>query len=807
MKFTIEWLKEHLETDASVQEIVDTLTMTGTEVEAIEDQGKVLEAFTVCEVISAEQHPNADRLRVCMVNTGSGDPVKVVCGAPNAKTGMKGVFAGSGTYIPGTDFTLAKGVIRGEESNGMLCSERELLISDDHDGIIELPADAPVGQKYVDYANINDVLIEVEITPNRGDCVSIFGLARELAAAGVGTLVQSSATAVPSTAPSPVPALEHRFAEGEPKTIRKFAGRVIKNIKNGPSPDWMQKKLLSVGMRPINAVVDITNYISHTWGRPLHAYDVDRLTGAPYLRNAKQGEEFLALDGKTYKLDESMCVIADDSGALCLGGIMGGESTGCTTDTTSVLIECASWDPMLVAKSGRKTGIVSDARFRLERSVDPKLTLEGMERATQLLLDICGGEACEPVISGEDDVSETVINFPFSEVSRLTGLAIGKSEIKAALTLLGFWVSGSGDVVKVAVPSWRTDIKIKADLVEEVMRIVGVDRVPVEPLPRLSGVAEKILTPIQNRRRISRRALAARGMHEAITWSFISKEQAEKFGGGGNATALANPISPELAHMRPSLLPGLLAAAVRNANRSYSDLAIFEVGQVFAGDSPEDQRTFASAIRAGTAKLTGAGRHWDGKASKVDVFDAKADMAAALDALGVDMAKAQLLDEGAQWAHPGRSGRVQLGPKNILGWFGEVHPSILADLDIAGPIVAFEINLDALPVPKRKGSKSKPALKASDLMPLKRDFAFIVDADIAAGKLLKAATSANKNLVSNVSLFDVFEGGNMAVGKKSLAIEVTLQPKEKTLTDEEIEAVSASIIAAVKKATGGELRT
>lgn len=807
MKFTIEWLKEHLETDASVTEIVDTLTMTGTEVEAIEDQGKVLEAFTVCEVISAEQHPNADRLRVCMVNTGSGDPVKVVCGAPNAKTGMKGVFAGSGTYIPGTDFTLAKGVIRGEESNGMLCSERELLISDDHDGIIELPADAPVGQKYVDYANINDVLIEVEITPNRGDCVSIIGLARELAAAGLGTLVNPSAKAVPSTAPSPVPALEHRFAADEPKTIRMFAGRVIKNIKNGPSPDWMQKKLLSVGMRPINAVVDITNYISHTWGRPLHAYDVDKLTGNPYLRNAKQGEEFLALDGKTYKLDESMCVIADDSGALCLGGIMGGESSGCTHDTTSVLMECASWNPMLVAKSGRKTGIVSDARFRLERSVDPKLTLEGMERATQMLLDICSGEACEPAISGEDEILEVVINFPFSEVSRLTGLAIGKSEIKAALTLLGFWVSGSGDVVKVAVPSWRTDIKIKADLVEEVMRIVGVDRVPVEPLPRLSGVAEKILTPIQNRRRISRRALAARGMHEAITWSFIAKDQADKFGGGGENTALANPISPELAHMRPSLLPGLLAAASRNANRSYSDLAIFEVGQVFAGDNPEDQRTFASAIRVGTAKLTGAGRHWDGKASKVDVFDAKADMAAALDALGIDMTKAQLVEQGSQWAHPGRSGRVQLGPKNVLGWFGEVHPSILADLDMVGPIVAFEINLDALPVPKRKGTKSKPALKASDLMPLKRDFAFIVDADVAAGKLLKAATSANKNLVSNVSLFDVFEGGNMAEGKKSLAIEVTLQPREKTLTDEEIEAVSASIIAAVQKATGGELRT
>ncbi|MCF6301960.1 MAG: phenylalanine--tRNA ligase subunit beta, partial [Devosiaceae bacterium] len=478
-----------------------------------------------------------------------------------------------------------------------------------------------------------------------------------------------------------------------------------------------------------------------------------------------------------------------------------------TDKTTSVLMGRASWDPMLIAKSGRKTGIVSDARFRLERSVDPALTLEGMERATQLLLDICGGEACEPVISGKEDIPEIIINFPFSEVKRLTGLKLGKSEINAALTLLGFWVSGSGDVVKVAVPSWRTDIKIKADLVEEVMRIIGVDRVPVEPLPSLSGVAQKILTPIQNRRRIARRALAARGMHEAVTWSFVSKDQAEKFGGGARETALTNPISPELAHMRPSLLPGLLAAAVRNANRSYSDLALFEVGQIFLGDTPKDQRTFASAIRVGTAGLAGSGRHWDGRADKVDVFDAKADMAAALDALGFDMAKAQLLDQSAPWAHPGRAGRVQLGPKNILGWFGEIHPSILAELDVSGPIVAFEIDLDALPVPKRKGSVAKPPLNASDLMPLKRDFAFIVDRDVPAGKLLKAASSANKNLVSGVSLFDVFEGGNLGEGKKSLAIEVTLQPRDKTFTDEEIEAVSTKVVAAVQKATGGELRS
>ncbi|MCF6327783.1 MAG: phenylalanine--tRNA ligase subunit beta [Devosiaceae bacterium] len=807
MKFTIEWLKDHLDTDASVEQIVDTLTMTGTEVEAVEDGAKKLKDFIVCEVISAEKHPNADRLRVCMVNTGSGDPVKVVCGAPNAKTGMKGVFAAAGTYIPGTDFTLQKGKIRGEESNGMLCSERELLISNEHDGIIELPADAPVGQKYVDYANINDVLIEVEITPNRGDCVGIFGIARELAAAGIGKIKENTIKPSPSSGPSPIAPLEQRFLPDEPKTIRKFAARVFTNINNGPSPDWMQKRLLDVGLRPINSIVDITNFISLGWGRPLHAYDMDKLTGAPYLRNAKEGEEFLALDGKLHKLDNTMCVIADDSGAICLGGIMGGQATGVDGETTSVLLECASWDPLLIAKTGRKTGIVSDARYRLERSVDPALTISSMERATAMILEICGGEVYETAISGEDEAPDIVIDFPLSEVKRLTGLRIGDAEIKAALTLLGFWVSGPAKVVKVAVPSWRTDISIKADLVEEVMRIVGVDRVPVEPLPALSGVAQKTLIPIQNRRRIARRTLGANGMHEAVTWSFISKKQAQMFGGGTAELALANPISAELSDMRPSLLPGLLAASLRNANRSYSDLALFEVGQVFSSDMPEGQRTFASAIRSGSAGFNGAGRHWRSKEKKVDVFDAKADMAAVLSALGFDMDKAQLLDQSADWAHPGRGGRVQLGPKNILGWFGEIHPSILADLDISFPVVGFEIDLDALPRPKTKSSRTKPALKMSDLMPLKRDFAFIVDRDVLAGKLAKAAASANKNLISDVNIFDVFEGANLGENKKSIGLEVTIQPKENTLTDEEIENISISIIKSVEKASGGVLRS
>ncbi len=806
MKFTIDWLKEHLETEASVDNIVDTLTMTGTEVEAVENQGKQLAAFTIARVISAEKHPNADRLKVCMVDTGHGEPVKVVCGAPNAKTGMMGVFAPAGTYIPGTEFTLQKGVIRGEESNGMLCSERELMISDEHDGIIELASDAPLGKKYADYAGLNQVVVEVELTPNRGDCTGVYGLARELAAAGVGDLKDGSVAPVPATAgPTTVP-IELRFEKDEPQACKMFAGRLIKNVKNGPSPDWMQARLRAIGLRPINALADITNYISYDRGRPLHVYDADKLSGTLHARMGIKGEKFDGLDDKPHEVDETMCVIADDNGVLGLGGILGGVASGCTEETTNVLIECAWFDPLVTAATGRKTGIVSDARYRFERTVDPAFVKPGLELATRMVLDICGGEACEPTYAGNVDIEEKIIDFPLSEIRRLTGLSISAAEARAVLKLLGFWSAGTGDLVKVAVPSWRPDVTIKADIVEEVMRIVGLDKVPVEPLERLAGVAEKMLTPIQNRRRIARRALAARGMDEAVTWSFVSESQATAFGGGAPALKLANPIASDLTDMRPSLLPGLLAAAQRNANRSYSDLALFEVGQIFTDDTPEGQRTFASGIRTGSAGPGGAGRHWRGAADAVDAFDAKADMSALFDALGIDMDKTQLVAEPADWAHPGRGGRVQLGPKNILGWFGELHPLQLAELDLTGPVVAFEINLDALPNPRKKATRAKPALNLSDLMPLKRDFAFIVDMDVKAGALLKAARSAHKNLISAVNLFDVFEGKSLGEGKKSMAIEVTMQPRDKTLTDEEIEAVSARIIAAVEKATGGALR-
>ncbi|NMA97185.1 MAG: phenylalanine--tRNA ligase subunit beta, partial [Phyllobacteriaceae bacterium] len=537
----------------------------------------------------------------------------------------------------------------------------------------------------------------------------------------------------------------------------------------------------------------------------LHAYDADKVEGTMVLRNAR-GEEFDALDNKIYTLDETMTVIADDKGPLCLGGIMGGIRSGVTDETTNVIMESASWDPDLIAQSGRKTGIVSDARYRLERNVDPALTEPGMELATRLVLELCGGEPMEPAISGEDVFPNTVVEFPLSEVKRLTGITATPEEVEAILTRLGFVVEGSGDTRSVKVPSWRPDVTQKADLVEEVMRMVGVDNVPVEPLPRLNHVAPRILTTIQNRRRIARRALAARGLDEVVTWSFISHSSAVHFGGGSEACALANPIAPDMTDMRPSLLPGLIAGARRNANRGFDDVALFEVGQIFLSHQPDGQHTYASGLRTGTAGQNGAGRHWTGKAQPVSVWDAKADLSAVLDSLGIDIAKVQVLPEAASWSHPGRGGRIALGPKVTLGWFGELHPALAAELDIEGPTAAFEIDLDALPEARRKATKTKPALDLSQLQPVSRDFAFVMDKAVTAATVLKAARGADKALIKDVSIFDVFEGAHVGEGKKSVAIEVNLQPRDKTLTDEDIEKVSAAVVAAVTKASGGELR-
>ncbi len=806
MKFTLDWLREHLDTTASTEEIGIALTAVGLEVESIENQGKALEKFVVAHVVSAERHPNSDHLNICKVDAGTGELIDVVCGAPNARTGMKSVFAFPGTWIPGKDFELKAGVvIRGAPSNGMLCSAAELELSNDHDGIIDLPADAPVGQKYVEYAGIDGVVFDIAITPNRGDATGVYGVARDLAAYGIGALKQTDWTPVPSQGPSPIAPLPQQFAEGEVKAIRKFAGRYIKGVRNGPSPDWLQQRLKAVGLRPINAIVDITNLVSLGWGRPLHAYDADKIVGQPVLRPARN-EPFDALDNRIYALDETMTVIADDQGPLCLGGVMGGIRSGVTEETVNVFMECASWDPDLIARTGRKTGIVSDARYRLERSVDPALTEPGLELATRLVMELCGGTPMEPAISGEDVFPHTVIDFPLAEVKRLTGLDVEPGRIVDILARLGFTAEGEGDSRKVFVPSWRPDVTQKADLVEEVMRMVGVDNVPVEPLPRLSHVAPRMLTTIQNRRRIARRALAVRGMDEAVTWSFISHAEAVHFGGGSEALQLANPIASDMTDMRPSLLPGLLAAARRNGNRGHADVALFEVGQVFLSDTPEGQHTYATGIRTGSARLGGSGRHWQTRAEPVSVFDAKADLAAVLDALGYDIDKMQVLAEPAPWSHPGRGGRVAQGPKTI-GWFGELHPARAAELDLDGPVAMFEIDLDALPEPRRKPTRTKPALNLSSLMPVSRDFAFVVDQAVPAATILRAARGADKQLITDVTVFDVFAGTHVGEGKKSVAIAVTLQPTERTLTDEDIDKVSAAVVAAVTKSTGGILRT
>ncbi len=806
MKFTLSWLKDHLETTASLDEIVETLTRIGLEVEGVEDKAKTLAPYKVAYVISAEQHPNADRLRVCMVDTGEGAPIQVVCGAPNARTGMKSVFAPPGTYIPGKNITLGVGTIRGVESAGMLCSAAELEISDDHDGIIDLPADAPVGVPYAAYEGLDDPVIEINLTPNRPDCTSIHGIARDLAAAGLGTLKGDAVPSVAGKGACPV-SVTLDFAPGDEKLCPAFALRLVRGVKNGPSPEWMQRRLLSIGLRPINALVDITNYMTFDRGRPLHVFDAAKVKGNLTVRRARDGEEVLALDGRTYKLDPGNVVIADESGVESIAGIMGGEHSGCDEGTTDVLIESALWDPLNIAQSGRRLGIITDARYRFERGVDPAFTVPGLDFATKLVIDLCGGEPSEAVVAGKVPDNRLVVEFPWSEVPRLSGLDVKPAESEAILRKLGFEVEGSGERVSVTAPSWRPDIDGKADLVEEVIRIAGVDRIEPQPLPRIEAtVAKPILTLIQKRTRLARRSLAVRGLVEAVTWSFIAKSEAELFGGGDARLALANPIASDLSDMRPSLLPGLLKAAQRNADRGFGDVALFEVGQTFASDEPEGQSIKAAAVRRGMARAEGVGRHWDGGGETVDAFDAKADVMALLGTLGIPAGGLQVVPGGPAWFHPGRSATLQFGPKNVVGAFGEIHPKVLKALDLKGPLVAFELNLDALPPPKAKPTKMKPKLALSDFQPITRDFAFVVGRQVAAGDIVKAAQAAERQLVVGVDVFDVYEGTGIDPDKKSVAIAVTLQPTEKTLTDTEIEAVSAKIVGEVSKKTGAVLR-
>ncbi len=804
MKFTLAWLKEHLDTDEPLDKIVDKLTMIGLEVESVADRGKALAPFTIGRVVSAEQHPNADRLRVCLVDTGSGDPVQVVCGAPNARTGMKGVFVPPGAFIPGKNLTLSVGKIRGVESRGMLVSEFELQLSDDHEGIIDLPADAPVGASYAAWAGLDDPVIEINLTPNRPDCTGVHGIARDLAAADMGKLKDAAIKPVEGRFPCPVKVTLDFGAT--PSLCPAFALRLVRGVKNGPSPAWLQRRLTAIGLRPINALVDITNFITYDRGRPLHVFDAAKVHGNLTVRRARFGESLLALDDKIYTLDETICVIADEKGVESLSGIMGGEATGCSETTTDVLIESALWEPLNIAQTGRKLGINSDARYRFERGVDPNFMAPGLELATRMVLDLCGGEPSAITVAGKAEAPERIIDFPLEELRRLAGVEVGLPEIKRVLGHLGFFVAGQGQTVKIAVPSWRPDVDGKADIVEEVVRIIGVDRVPSTPFDRGEAPRKPVLTPIQVRTRKAKRALAARGMVEAVTWSFISKPQAELFGGGKPELALANPIASDLSDMRPSLIPGLVRAAQSNADRGFADAALFEVGQVFKGDQPQDQITAASGVRRALAKASGIGRHWSAPAAEVDAFDVKGDALAVLAAAGAPASALQVVPGGPAWFHPGRSGTIQIGPQNVLGHFGELHPRALEALDAEGPMVAFEVVLEKIPEPKPKATRAKPVLELSPFQPVERDFAFVVDRAVKAADIVRAAQSVDRKLIAGVTVFDVYEGKGIDPGKKSIAIAVTLQPRDKTLTDQEIDAVAAKIVAEVGKRTGGVLR-
>ena len=800
MKFTLSWLKDHLETDASLDEIVERLTMIGLEVESVDDKA-ALAPFVIAKVLTAEKHPDADKLRVLMVDTGAGDPVQVVCGAPNARAGLVGAFAAPGAYVPGIDVTLSVGKIRGVESRGMMCSERELQLSDEHTGIIDLAADAPVGTSFAAWAKLDDPVIEINLTPNRPDAASVHGIARDLAASGLGRLKDGAVAPVPGEGPCPV-----KVRIEAPDMCPGFALRLVRGVKNGPSPKWMQQRLIAIGLRPINALVDITNYVTFDRGRPLHVFDARKVRGDLVVRRAKDGEAVLALDGREYALTPDMCAIADEDGVESIAGVMGGEHSGCDEATTDVLIESALWDPIVTARTGRALGIVTDARYRFERGVDPQFMVPGLELATRMVLELCGGTPSENEVAGYAGHTPKVVSFPFAEVKRLTGIDVPAQTSRAILSRLGFVPKGEGEAVEVAVPSWRPDVDGKADLVEEVMRIHGVEKIAPQPLAAHDAVNGRILTTLQIRTRAARRALAVRGMLEAVTWSFIPARHAELFGGGQAALRLANPIAADMSDMRPSLLPGLIAAARRNADRGFADVALFEVSGTYESDAPDGQRRVAAGVRRGTARMDGQGRHWAGNATPVGVFDAKADALAALEAAGAPVDKLQVEAGGPGWYHPGRSGTVKLGPKVVLATFGEFHPRTLAELDVSGPLCGFEVFVDAIPEPKAKPTRTRPRLDLSPFQAVRRDFAFVVDRTVEAAALMRAAAAADRKLITGVRVFDVFEGAALGEDRKSIAIEVAIQPVERTLTDEDFEALAARIVDNVAKQTGGVLR-
>lgn len=819
MKFTLSWLRDHLDTDATLDRITDTLTMIGLELERVEDRGAALAPFRIARVVEAVPHPNADRLRVCQVDAGDG-PVSVVCGAPNVRTGLLSVFAPPGSVIPESGAMLKAGDIRGYESAGMLLSYREMALGDDHTGIVDLPADAPVGENYASWAGLDDPVIEIGVTPNRGDALAVRGVARDLAAAGIGTLKPWNPPAVP-------PGFQGgpRWEIAWPEACPWVLGRTIRNVRNGPSPKWLQHRLLAVGLRPINALVDITNFFTVGLGRPLHVFDADKVAGGVLtLRPGRAGERFRALNGRDYTATPEDCVIADASGVQSLAGVVGGEATGCDEDTTSVFVECALFDPVRVALTGRRHQIVSDARQRFERGIDPSMLPAATEAATRMILDLCGGEPGAVVSAGAEPVWRRAATMRFARLQGLGGADVPPEQAVAALERLGFAVRERDQArVTVAVPPWRNDvaalialdpadalpsvgvaaegcaeIEPECDLIEEVLRLRGLDAVPPVSLPRTAPVPAPTLTPAQSRTALARRVLASRGLAECVTFSFMPAREAARFGAAPESLRLSNPIAADLDQLRPTPVATLALAAARNAARGYADAGLFEIGPAFDAEAPDSsQRLIAAGLRTGITA-----RSWIEPARPVDAMDAKADLWAALAALGVPMEALSVTPDAPGFYHPGRSGTVRQGPKIVLGSFGELHPRTRAALDLPGA-VAFELALDAIVEPKRR-RRAAPDLPA--FQPVRRDFAFVVDRTVSAEALLRAARGAERTLIAGVALFDVYEGDRLPEAQKSLAIEVTFQPRDRTLTDAEIEAAAAKVVAAVAKATGGVLR-
>ncbi len=800
MKFTLKWLKEHLETDASLDALADRLTMLGLEVEAISDAAENLKGFRTAKVVKAEQHPDADRLQVCIVDPGNGEEMQVVCGAPNARTGMISIFAPTGAHIPGTGIDLKNTKIRGIESNGMLLSEREMGVSDDHEGIVDLPTNTALGLEAAAVMGLDDPVIELSITPDRADCFGVRGIARDLSAAGIGTLKPLNADSITGSFEPPIK-WQRGFPSGEETACPMVVGRYFRGVKNGLSPQWVQDRLKAIGLRPISALVDITNLVTFDLCRPLHVFDADKLAGDLTMRFAQEGEKIQALDGKEYNLEDGMNVIADDNGVQAIGGIIGGEETGCTEGTTNVFLEVALFDPIRTATTGRKLSIESDARYRFERGLDPESVNWGADVATKLILEFCGGEASELTVAGKIPKWSRPVSLRLKRMKSFGGVDVKSDEAVDILMRLGFNPKVEDGVIYGTTPSWRADVESEYCIVEEVLRVKGFDKIPVVPLERNSSLPTPAIGIPQRRAAFAKRTLAQRGMMEAVTWSFMPSADVDLYGGVNAEMHLANPISADLDVLRPTILPNLLTAAKRNADRGYPDIGLFEVGAAFRDDTPNGQDTVAAGLRHGN----NGPRHWRDTPSGSNVFDAKADALAVLAAVGAPVDNLQISTDAPGWYHPGRSGTLRLG-KSILALFGEIHPKVLRRLDDRGPAAGFEVFLDNVPQPKKKTGKARPSLQISTFQPVHRDLAFVVETSIGADQILRAVKSTDKGLVADAGVFDVYEDASFGEGRKSVAIWLTLQPAERTMTDEEIEAVAASVVANVEKQTGGTLR-